>query len=82
MPAAPPSRPVDRTLTRATEEPAKGGRGAQIRLPWWGLALAVMTFVVLLVVMAGPSHAAERAGAPDSFSRIVEFLRQALLSAS
>ncbi|WP_030419936.1 hypothetical protein VM636_23695 [Streptomyces sp. SCSIO 75703] len=43
--------------------PATRG-GAGTRLPWWALALPVLTFLVLLLMVLNPSQARAAAGEP------------------
>ncbi|WP_369390350.1 hypothetical protein AB5J72_23940 [Streptomyces sp. CG1] len=37
--------------------PATTGGGADIRLPWWALALSALAFVTLLALILNPSDA-------------------------
>ncbi|MGG2465256.1 hypothetical protein ACO0M4_36805 [Streptomyces sp. RGM 3693] len=45
-------------------------------LPWWGLALPVVSFIALLVLVASPgtASAAGAARAPESLAPLLEFL--------
>ncbi|MEV0599043.1 hypothetical protein AB0I82_07095 [Streptomyces sp. NPDC050315] len=54
--------------TRHTE-----GSARPVRLPWWAVALAVVSFVALLFVMT-PAAEAEAAGAPPAMTSVVHFL--------
>lgn len=44
--------------------PATTGGGANIRLPWWALALSVLAFVTLLALLLNPSDAHPSTGGP------------------
>ncbi|MBZ4019723.1 hypothetical protein [Streptomyces purpurogeneiscleroticus] len=58
--------------TRHTENGAR-----PVRLPWWAVALAVVSFVVLLFVMT-PAAEAEAAGVPPAVASVVHFLARLL----
>lgn len=48
--------------------------GADIRLPWWALALPVIAFVTLFALVTSPAEA--HAGGDDAgLSRLVHFLQ-------
>ncbi|MFH8406398.1 hypothetical protein ACH4FX_16655 [Streptomyces sp. NPDC018019] len=47
--------------------------GARTGLPWWAVALAVVSFVTLLTVMAAPSTA-HAVSASQSLAPVLEFL--------
>ncbi|MHB6906578.1 hypothetical protein [Streptomyces sp. DB-54] len=51
-------------------------------LPWWGLALPVVSFIALLVlvlvVSPGEASAAAAARAPESLAPLLEFLARVL----
>ncbi|MEU7641602.1 hypothetical protein AB0C11_37110 [Streptomyces sp. NPDC039016] len=49
-------------------------------LPWWGLALPVVSFVALLVLVVSPGEAsaAAAARAPESLAPLLEFLARVL----
>ncbi|MFH9422443.1 hypothetical protein [Streptomyces sp. NPDC017529] len=49
------------------------GRGVRTGLPWWALALAVVSFVTLLCVMAAPSSA-HAVSPSQSLAPVLEFL--------
>lgn len=51
-----------RTHTRP--HPAHRGGGAELRLPWWALALPVLAFVTLLLLILDPSDAHAAATEP------------------
>ncbi|MER6998340.1 hypothetical protein [Streptomyces sp. NPDC000410] len=51
--------------------------GADIRLRWWGVALPVIAFILLLVLMTG-SGEAHAAVADPSLSALLERIRQIL----
>ncbi|MFC6064440.1 hypothetical protein [Streptomyces ochraceiscleroticus] len=54
------------------------GNGARpVRLPWWAVALAVVSFVVLLFVIT-PAAEAEAAGVPPALASVVHFLARLL----
>lgn len=42
-----------------TSTPVRGGVDQHVssRLPWWGLALPILAFVILLALMAEPAQA-------------------------
>ena len=67
--------------THSVPLPRPAGRGAaQARLPWWGLALPLAAFAVLLLLpLAGPAGEAGRSlvGQP-SFLLVVERVQQVL----
>ncbi|MBC9711805.1 hypothetical protein H9Y04_04380 [Streptomyces sp. TRM66268-LWL] len=52
-------------------------RGAQARLPWWGVALPVIAFVALFLVVLHPAEAQAATGDPavgDFLGRLKETL--------
>ncbi|MFF8446559.1 hypothetical protein ACF06Q_02535 [Streptomyces leeuwenhoekii] len=61
-----------RTHTRP--RPASRGGGAEIRLPWWALALPVLAFVTLLLLILDPSDA-HAAPAEPSITHLLERVR-------
>ncbi|MFI1099566.1 hypothetical protein [Streptomyces sp. TLI_146] len=63
-----------RTHTRSTQ-PATGR--ADFRLPWWGVALPTVAFVVLLVLITG-SHDAEAASGDSSISHLMDRIQHSL----
>lgn len=63
-----------RTHTRST--PQTTGR-ADFRLPWWGVALPTVAFVVLLVLITG-SHDAQAAGGDFAVSHLMDRFQHAL----
>jgi hypothetical protein len=58
-----------------------GASGLRARLPWWALALPVVSFVVLLVLVVSPSGASA-ASAPHSLAPLLEFLAGIFRSAA
>lgn len=52
---------------------AEKARGLRIRLPWWALALPVVSFVALLTLLAGSAEA-RAASAPQSLAALLEYL--------
>ncbi|MFU9034180.1 MULTISPECIES: hypothetical protein [Streptomyces] len=48
-------------------------RGLRARLPWWALALPVVSFMALLAVVASPARASA-ASAPQGFAVLLEYL--------
>ncbi|MFH9086281.1 MULTISPECIES: hypothetical protein [unclassified Streptomyces] len=66
MAARTPSRP----------HPATTG-GADIRLPWWALALPALAFLVLLALILNPSDAHAATGEP-AIARLLERAQQLL----
>ncbi|WP_030264751.1 hypothetical protein [Streptomyces violens] len=53
------------------------GAARPVRLPWWAVALAVVSFVTLLFVMT-PAAEAEAAGVPPAMASMVHFLARLL----
>ncbi|MFD8547013.1 hypothetical protein [Streptomyces sp. NPDC059649] len=53
--------------------PRLRARGLWTRLPWWALALPVVSFVALLVLVASPARASA-ASAPQGFAVLLEYL--------
>ncbi|GJF22352.1 MULTISPECIES: hypothetical protein [Streptomyces] len=49
--------------THTRTHPATRGR-AEMRLPWWALALPALAFVTLLLLMLNPSDAHAAGGEP------------------
>ncbi|GAA2454988.1 hypothetical protein ACIBAI_10585 [Streptomyces sp. NPDC051041] len=49
--------------------------GADIRLPWWALALPVLAFIALLTLILDPSDAHAATGDP-ALSQLLERVRQ------
>ncbi|OSC71452.1 hypothetical protein B5181_06540 [Streptomyces sp. 4F] len=58
-----------------TPPPRATRRGADIRLPWWALALPVLAFVTLFLLILNPSDAHAAAGEP-AIAHLMEWLRQ------
>ncbi|MFE0426643.1 hypothetical protein [Streptomyces sp. NPDC058953] len=52
-------------------------RGVGSRLPWWGIALPVLAFALLLALIAEPARA-EAANGQPVIAPMVEYLRQLL----
>ncbi|WP_419836795.1 hypothetical protein [Streptomyces bugieae] len=48
-------------------------RGLRARLPWWALALPVVSFMALLALVASPARASA-ASAPQGFAVLLEYL--------
>ncbi|WP_324604612.1 hypothetical protein [Streptomyces sp. NRRL S-337] len=48
-------------------------RGLRARLPWWALALPVVSFMALLAVVASPARASA-ASAPQGFAVLLQYL--------
>ncbi|WP_031047689.1 hypothetical protein [Streptomyces sp. NRRL F-5650] len=49
--------------------------GADIRLPWWALALPVLAFVALLLLILNPADAQAAAGQP-AIAHLLEQVKQ------
>ncbi len=64
-----------RTYTRP--HPAPTGR-ADIRLPWWALALPTLAFITLLALILNPSDA-HAATADPAITRIFEHVQQLIM---
>lgn len=60
--------------THIRPHPATTG-GADIRLPWWALALPALAFVSLLLLIINPSHAQAATGDP-AVTHLFERLQQ------
>ncbi|MFF8788442.1 hypothetical protein [Streptomyces sp. NPDC015125] len=45
----------------------------RMRLPWWALALPVISFAALLILVAGPARASA-ASAPQGLAALLELL--------
>ncbi|NGO70262.1 hypothetical protein [Streptomyces boncukensis] len=78
---AQPSRTSERSEARtARARQATPVSGVQTRLPWWGIALPVAAFVVLLVLLVGggEADAAEPSGGRALFAALVQ-LRDLIL---
>ncbi|MFD7438554.1 hypothetical protein [Streptomyces sp. NPDC059861] len=60
--------------THTRPRPATTGR-ADIRLPWWALALPTLAFVALLTLILNPSEAHAASGEP-AISHLVERAHQ------
>ncbi|MFD9791739.1 hypothetical protein ACFWXK_12390 [Streptomyces sp. NPDC059070] len=63
-----------RTHTRSSRPTTAG---ADFRLPWWGIALPTVAFVVLLVLITG-SHDAEAAGGGPALSHLMDRIQHSL----
>ncbi|WP_156724386.1 hypothetical protein [Streptomyces apocyni] len=63
-----------RTHTRSIPRPRAG---IEVRLPWWGIALPVIAFAVLLTLLIHPVDA-QAASADPSVSQLVEHVQTAL----
>ncbi|HEX5567265.1 MAG TPA: hypothetical protein VFY14_10160 [Streptomyces sp.] len=64
VPIRPPRRPA--------------AHGADTRLPWWGVALPVTAFAVLLVLLVGGGEASAAAEPPQYPVRLLERVLQVL----
>ncbi|MGW1281830.1 hypothetical protein ACWD4V_33370 [Streptomyces tsukubensis] len=64
-------------MSAHTPSPSPPGAGAAGRLPWWGLAIPVLVFV-LLALIAEPARA-ESADGPPALAPVLEYLRQLLI---
>ncbi|MFF2655222.1 hypothetical protein [Streptomyces sp. NPDC058045] len=53
------------------------GPTAEFRLPWWGVALPVLAFAVLLLVLLNPDHAHATVGEP-ALAQLLDRVRQAV----
>ncbi|MFF5407577.1 hypothetical protein ACFY8K_35320 [Streptomyces misionensis] len=62
--------------THFRTHPATTG-GADIRLPWWALALPALAFVFLFLLILSPSDA-HAAGSDPAIPRLVEHAQQLL----
>ncbi|MFJ9925511.1 MULTISPECIES: hypothetical protein [Streptomyces] len=62
--------------THHRTHPATTG-GADIRLPWWALALPALAFVFLFLLILSPSDA-HAAGSDPAIPRLVEHAQQLL----
>ena len=60
--------------THTPPHPATRGR-ADIRLPWWALALPTLAFITLLALILNPSDAQAAAGDP-AITHLVERIQQ------
>ncbi|MEV7994363.1 hypothetical protein AB0O67_21275 [Streptomyces sp. NPDC086077] len=60
--------------THTRPRPATTGR-ADIRLPWWALALPTLAFVALLTLILNPAEAHAASGEP-TISHLVERAHQ------
>jgi hypothetical protein len=69
------SRPTPRRASRVRRAAGSG----EPRLPWWGLALPVLVFCILLALMlaGGDAEAAQRGSEP--LARLLERLQQIFL---
>ncbi|POX38425.1 hypothetical protein C3486_23140 [Streptomyces sp. Ru73] len=63
-------------MSAADTRPA-GKAARSVRLPWWALALPVVSFVTLLFVFT-PAARAEAAGAPPALASLVHVLARLL----
>jgi len=63
--------------TRGLRTPGLRTRGLRARLPWWALALPVVSFTVLLALVVSPSRASA-AGAPQGLAPLLELLARLL----
>ncbi|MFD8330577.1 hypothetical protein [Streptomyces lydicus] len=68
----PPAARTRRPRTRGLRTP-----GLRARLPWWALALPVVSFTVLLALAVSPSRASA-AGAPQGLAPLLELLARLL----
>ncbi|MFF8368239.1 hypothetical protein ACF05W_05305 [Streptomyces lydicus] len=68
----PPAARTRRPRTRGLRTP-----GLRARLPWWAPALAVVSFTVLLALVASPSRASA-ASAPQGLAPLLELLARLL----
>ncbi|MFF8903044.1 hypothetical protein ACF082_36900 [Streptomyces lydicus] len=68
----PPAARTRRPRTRGLRT-----RGLRARLPWWALALPVVSFTVLLALVVSPSRASA-AGAPQGLAPLLELLARLL----
>nr|WP_112473876.1 hypothetical protein [Streptomyces sp. ST1020] len=68
MPARPHTRP---------HPPTTGG--ADIRIPWWALALPILAFLVLFGLVLNPSDAQAAASHP-TLTQLLEHLQQLITS--
>ncbi|REK91694.1 hypothetical protein DY245_03155 [Streptomyces inhibens] len=56
-----------------SRSPAAKAHRLRKRLPWWALALPVVSFIALLALVASPSEASA-ASAPQGLAALLEFL--------
>ncbi|RXS77587.1 hypothetical protein EST92_21595 [Streptomyces sp. TM32] len=59
--------------------PAASAPRRRARLPWWAVALPVISFVALLTLVAGSSRASA-AGVPQSLGPLLEILARIVRS--
>ncbi|QDY76112.1 hypothetical protein [Streptomyces qinzhouensis] len=64
-------------MSAHTPSPSPPSVGTGSRLPWWGLALPVLAFV-LLALIAEPARA-ESPDGPPALAPVLEYLRQLLM---
>ena len=63
--------------THTPPHPASTGR-ADIRLPWWALALPTLAFITLLTLILNPSDA-QAATTEPAISRLFERVQQLIM---
>ncbi|GAA4091134.1 hypothetical protein [Streptomyces shaanxiensis] len=63
--------------THTSPHPASTGR-ADIRLPWWALALPTLAFITLLTLILDPSDA-HAATAEPAITRLFEHIQQLIM---
>ncbi|MFG2832946.1 hypothetical protein ACGFWI_36735 [Streptomyces sp. NPDC048434] len=57
----------------SSRSPAAKASRLRMRLPWWALALPVVSFAALLMLVASPAEA-RAAGAPQGLAPLLELL--------
>ncbi|MFJ7072284.1 hypothetical protein [Streptomyces sp. NPDC098781] len=63
--------------THTPPQPASTGR-ADIRLPWWALALPALAFITLLTLILNPSDA-HAATAEPAITQLIERIQQLIM---
>ncbi|MEU9114242.1 hypothetical protein AB0D04_21265 [Streptomyces sp. NPDC048483] len=54
--------------------PATKAPGLRIRLPWWAVALPVVSFITLLALMASPSEASAAGASRSGLAALLDLL--------
>jgi hypothetical protein len=68
---------MEAVMTARCRAHAQPQSPADLRLPWWALALPVLTFAVLLLVVAHPTQTHTPAGDP-ALGTVVDAIRHLL----
>jgi hypothetical protein len=59
-----------------TTAPARGS--AEVRLPWWAIALPAIAFAALLLLIVGPSDASAATGSQSGVAQVLDRFQQVL----